>query len=106
LKYYTDEQEIARKMASAKALNEALTVKNVLYANGYKFQVSLYMAVYNSVDETYSYRRIEVLTNAWWDEKRWLTVRDFFKHFIPVKCYSIWYIDSQDNVVRFANEWD
>lgn len=106
MKYLTEPQEIQRKMTSAKASAEALEVKNKLFAQGYHYQVSLYMAVYDSVSETYGYRRIEVLTNAWWDEKRWLTVKDLFEHFTPMKTYSIWTINSQDNIVRFCEEWD
>lgn len=106
MKYLTEKQEIERKMRSAKASNEALQVKNALFAKGYHYQASLYMAVYDSVSQTYGYRRIEVLTDAWWDQKRWLTVHDFFDHFTPVKTYSIWAITSQDNIVRFIEEWD
>jgi hypothetical protein len=106
MRYLTEPQEIQRKMSSAKASNEALQVKNKLFAQGYHFQVSLYMAIHDTANDTYDYRRIEVLTDEWWNEKRWLTVWDFFDHFTPMKTYSIWFISEKDDTVRFAEEWD
>jgi hypothetical protein len=77
-------------LQEAAAESGARRAKRELIKQGYTWMLSIYGAIYNNGDDTFSYRRIEVLSNDAWDRESILLVYSIFSGILTPFVYSVW----------------
>jgi hypothetical protein len=90
MKRLTEPQQIQKAMSSAKAHNEANTVKDHLWEAGYFYTISIYGVIWNPETKKYEYRRIEVFLNGYPDQIDVEAIHNFFRDVKPYQYYTLW----------------
>lgn len=93
-------------MESAKAFVEANAVKERAHTEGYIHALSFY-GVLTEIGSTHSeYRRIEVLSNVFWNSRIIELIWRFFKQFKPNKTYTIWLYNKERDAITQVGAYD
>ena len=106
MKELTDKTVIAKLMESAKAKNDADTVKTWAHKKGYIHALSLYGVLTEQTERRSEYRRIEVLSNVFWTGEIVERLYRFFLKVKPKQTYTIWVYDRDRKSVALAGAWD
>jgi hypothetical protein len=80
----------SKALQEAAAESGARRAKRELIKQGYTWMLSIYGAIYNNEDDTFSYRRIEVLSDDAWDRESILIVYSVFSGILTPFVYSVW----------------
>ena len=86
----TDKTIIAKLMQSAKAFDEANSLKERARQKGYIPSLSLYGVLTDANTGKSEYRRIEIMSNIFWTGQIIELIYRFFKNIKPTKTYTIW----------------
>jgi len=102
----TDKAVIDKLMDSAKAKDEANTVKAYARKKGYVHALSLYGVLTDKETGRSEYRRIEVMSNMFWTGEIVERIYRFFRTVKPYKTYTIWLYDRERKSIALAGAYD
>jgi len=95
-----DAEEISRIHESG----AAKSVKREWIKNGYDQQMSLYGVVYDASTDEAGYKRIEILSDAIFNERIVTLIFKFFEYFKPESPYTIWiYSIERDSIKQVGS---
>ena len=102
----TDADTINKIMQSAKAFDEANTLKARARDAGYIYALSLYGVIQDSVSMHAEYRRIEVYAKTFWSGRVIELLYRFFKTHIPTRVYTLWLVHDNPLEVKLLGAFD
>lgn len=85
---------------------EANHYKELLERLGYRYTISLYGVLHNTLLNRHEYRKIEVFLNGTPKERDVMLLQHFFEDIKPLNYFSIWVYDHKTKTIKLVESWE